>query len=67
MRAVFLHLHQLIRGVLFGYTVFRRLLDIAELKSLIFEAHDRRLAKTEKEHFALIPLSTRAGPDYFAC
>lgn len=67
VRAVFPHLHQLIRGVLFGYPVFRRLLDIAELKSLIFEAHDRRLAKTEKEHLALIPPSTRAGQDYLAC
>jgi len=41
--------------------MFCRLLDISRLKNLIFEAHDRRLAKTEKEYLPLILPSTRAG------
>jgi Heterokaryon incompatibility protein (HET) len=61
VRAAFPRLHLLIRGVLFGYTLFRRQPDIAEFMSHIYEAYDRRLAKTEKGHLALVPPSTRTG------
>jgi hypothetical protein len=61
VRAVFPRLHLIIRGVLFVYTLYRRPKDLAEFMGHSFEAHDRRLAKTEKGRLALVPPSTRTG------
>lgn len=61
VRAAFPQLHLLIKGVLFVYTSFRRLTDLAEFMGHSYEAYNRRLAKTEKGHLALVPPSTRTG------
>ena len=61
VRAAFPQFHLLIKGVVFVYTSFRRLTDLAKFMSHIYEAQNRRLAKTEKGRLALVPPSTRTG------
>lgn len=61
VRAAFPQLHLLMKGVQFLYTVFRHPTDLAKFMSPSYEAQNRRLAKTEKGHLALVPPSTRTG------